>query len=344
MTRILALLFFIVTASLIWKGKGFQSFKNKWPDKTYDFARNPITESGIGLGRALFYDPILSRDSTISCASCHLQATGFTHVDHDLSHGIDGRIGMRNSMTLMNLAWSKSFMWDGGVPTLDRQAIAPMTDFKEMDEDLTNVLRKINAQKRYRDAFKKAFGKEEATMQTLLFALSQFELQLVSNQSKYDGYMQNDKLVLFSKQEKKGLKLFRQNCASCHTEPLFTNREFENNGLPIDSELQDYGRMRITNLSKDSLQFKVPTLRNIKFTSPYMHDGRFHSLREVLNHYTDGIQDSPALSKKLKKRIILSENDKTDIIAFLYTLTDKTFLFNPDYSFPKSFFFPSSKE
>ena len=122
-----------------------------WPKPNYDFSKNPLTEEGFQLGRQLFYDPILSRDSTISCASCHLQATGFTHVDHDLSHGIDGRIGMRNSMTLMNLAWSKSFMWDGGVPTLDRQAIAPMTDFKESEKQIGLKFLEQNKKKRLQE-------------------------------------------------------------------------------------------------------------------------------------------------------------------------------------------------
>ncbi len=340
MIRIVALSFFIICASLLWRGRTVSTIEKKWPRTTYNYSKNPITEAGINLGRALFYDPILSRDSTISCASCHLQATGFTHVDHDLSHGIEGRIGKRNSMTLMNLAWSKSFMWDGGVPTLDRQAIAPITDHHEMDENLENVLRKINAQPRYNAAFRAAFGREEATLQFLLFAISQFELQLISNNSKYDKVMRHEKGFRFTEQENKGLTLFRKNCEACHTEPLMTNREFENNGLQLDSVLLDFGRMKITNLPEDSLKFKVPTLRNIKFTSPYMHDGRFHSLREVLNHYTDGIHASTTLSKKLQRKIVLTENDKSDLIAFLNTLTDTSFLFNPAFSFPRKFFFP----
>ncbi len=340
-------LFLLLTLSFMWLKKKdnplISEWTKKWPKPTYNFDQNPITEDGFQLGRMLFYDPILSRDSTISCASCHLQATGFAHVDHDLSHGIDGRIGIRSAMTLMNLAWSQSFMWDGGVINLDRQAIAPITAHDEMDEDLNNVMAKLNRSKRYQKAFHQVFS-EEATVQNMLFALSQFELSLVSANSKYDQYKRGEKSAMFTQQEKNGLKLFTKHCSSCHTAPLFTNQKFKNNALTLDENLKDIGRMKITNLSKDSLLFKVPTLRNIKFTFPYMHDGRFATLREVMNHYSKGIHDSPTLSEELKKGIKLSEENKTDLIAFLHTLTDTEFLFNPRFLYPRENYFESSKE
>lgn len=332
----LFVIFLILSTSLIWKNSGDKIFSITWPEKTYDYSVNPRSDSKIQLGRALFYDPILSKDNSISCSSCHLQATGFTHVDHDLSHGIDGRIGTRNSMALMNLAWSTSFMWDGGVPALDRQTIAPITDHNEMDEDLKKVLKKLNKLPRYRKAFLEAFGAEEATTQNLLFAISQFELELISNNSKYDKYLRGE--AQFNEQEQNGLQLFRNNCASCHTEPLFTSHKFENNGLPLDPTLMDYGRKKITNLAEDAQKFKVPTLRNIKHTYPYMHDGRFSKLREVLDHYTDNIERSSTLSPQFKKAIKLSSNEKADIIAFLFTLTDDDFLFNPKFGYPREFF------
>lgn len=306
-----------------------------WPKPVYNFAKNPLTEEGFQLGRKLFYDPILSRDSTISCSSCHLQATGFTHVDHALSHGIDERFGTRNSPALMNLAWSKTFMWDGGVNHLEVQAVAPITNILEMDETMAHVVEKLNASSNYKKLFSMAFGDSIITGQKLLLAIAQFAVQLTSYQSKYDRFMRHEAGGELSEQEKNGLALFRKNCASCHKEPLFTTGNFENNGLSQDYFLKDIGRMKITGKAADSLKFKVPTLRNIQFTQPYMHDGRFKKLADVLNHYTSGIKQSPTLSKQLNEPIQLTPNEKIDIIAFLYTLTDKEFLFDPRFSFPR---------
>ena len=298
-----------------------------WANPVYEVSKNPLTKEGFELGRQLFYDPILSRDHTISCASCHLQATGFTHVDHDLSHGIDGKIGIRNSMTIMNVAWSKNFMWDGGINHLDMQPLAPLSNSVEMDENFENVIKKLNQSIKYKSLFYKAFDDSLATGQKMLLAFSQFIVQLNSYNSKYDKYIRKELGGEFSEQEKNGLELFRIHCASCHTEPLFTNQDFEKNGLPVDTTLNDLGRFKITHNPKDSLKFKVPTLRNIQFTFPYMHDGRFKKLREVLNHY--------ASTDKLKKPIFLTSNEKTDIIAFLLTLTDNDFLFDKRFGFPR---------
>jgi cytochrome c peroxidase len=303
-----------------------------WPKPHYDFSKNPLTEEGFQLGRNLFYDPILSRDSTISCASCHLQATGFTHVDHNLSHGIDGKIGTRNSMTLMNLAWSKSFMWDGGVNHLDVQPLNPITSPVEMDETLEHVVSKLQKTEKYPILFEKAFGDPKITGQRLLKALSQFELQLVSSNSKYDKVMRKE--VTFTEQEQNGYKLFKTNCASCHNEPLFTSEKLENNGLAIDTTLNDIGRMKITTKQEDYLRFKVPTLRNVQFTFPYMHDGRFKTLTEVVKHY-NSLGSNKKLPKQLSKPMNLSDNERVDLVVFLKTLTDNEFLFEKRFSFPK---------
>lgn len=304
-----------------------------WPEPNYDFSKNPLTEEGFQLGRQLFYDPILSRDNTISCASCHLQATGFTHVDHDLSHGIEGKIGTRNSMTIMNLAWSKTFMWDGGVNHLDMQPLHPITSDVEMDETLENVVYKLQKSEKYQDLFRKAFGTDSITGQNTLKALSQFELMLNSTNSKYDKVMRNEEQ--FTEMEQKGYNLFKSNCASCHKEPLFTSYEFENNGLKADSTLNDIGRMRITQNPEDKYKFKVPTLRNIQFTFPYMHDGRFKSITEVILHYNNDIQQYDNLSKSLRKPMHLSDDERVELAAFLKTLTDTEFLFNKQFSFPR---------
>jgi cytochrome c peroxidase len=300
-------------------------FPKNWPAPRYDFSKNPLTHEGIELGRRLFYDPILSRDSTISCASCHLSFTAFTHVDHALSHGIEDRIGRRNSLALMNLAWSKNFMWDGSINHLDFQALAPISDSTEMDETIENVVQKLNRSPLFRSHFFAAFGDSTATGERLLKAISQFELTLISANSKYDRVVSGRDT--FSTQEQNGYTLFQKNCAHCHTEPFFTNFNGEKNGLPIDTFLRDYGRMRVTGSRADSLMFKVPTLRNIEFSQPYMHDGRFRKLREVIHFY--------ATTAATGRKIELLPTEKVDLVAFLLTLTDRDFLFNGAFSFPK---------
>ncbi|MES2560206.1 MAG: cytochrome c peroxidase [Bacteroidota bacterium] len=304
-----------------------------WPKPVYDFNKNPLSADRVLLGRVLFYDPLLSKDNSISCASCHSVYTAFTHVDHALSHGIEDRIGTRNSPTLMNLAWHRSFMWDGAINHLDMQAMAPISHRDEMNEKIENVVSKLQSSAMYPKLFYKAFGDSLVTGQHTLKAISQFLLTLVSAQSKYDSVMRKESA--FTVQEQNGYRLFKQQCSSCHTEPLFTNMQFENNGLTVDTTLNDYGRMMVTQNKHDSLRFKVPTLRNIEFSYPYMHDGRFKKLSQVLTHYTKGIQQSHTVSKKLQQPIVLTSNEKVDLIAFLLTLTDKHFLFNPDYAYPK---------
>lgn len=308
----------------------------KWPRPVYDFSKNPLTEIGFELGRKLFYDPILSRDSSISCASCHLQYTGFTHVDHAVSHGIDGRKGTRNTLALINLAWQKSFHWDGGVTNLETQAINPLQHTAEMDNSLSAVIKRLNASSNYPSLFEKAFGKKEITTSNLMKALTQYTVSLISANSKYDKVSRKEKGIFFTEQEKRGLKLFDAHCNSCHTAPLFTNTLFASNGLKIDSLLKDTGRFAITGFPGDSLNFKIPTLRNIEFTFPYMHDGRFKKLKDVIHFYSEGIDyQSPYLSPHLKDRKDFTEIEKKDLLAFLYTLTDKEFLYNPRFSFPR---------
>jgi len=310
----------------------FNTPKN-WPKPQYDFSNNPLTEEGFQLGRQLFYDPILSKDNTISCASCHLQATGFTHVDHALSHGIDGKIGTRNSLTLVNLAWSKNFMWDGGVNHLDMQPLNPITSAVEMDETLEHVAFKLGQSPKYQRLFEQAFGDSKITGQRILKALSQFELLLVSANSRYDRVMRKE--AQFSDREQKGYELFQSHCAFCHKEPLFTSDTFEYNGLAADTTLNDNGRFRITQDNRDKLRFKVPSLRNVQFTFPYMHDGRFKTLTEVVKHYNT-LGNDKLLPQSLAKPLGLSDNDRTDLVLFLKTLTDNDFLFDPRFSFPKT--------
>ncbi len=315
---------------------------NNFQKPVYDFSKNPLSENKIQLGRALFYDPILSRNNMISCASCHSQFSAFTHVDHALSHGIEDKIGFRNSPALINLAWQKLFMRDGAINNLDLQALAPISNPLEMDENIAHVVIKLQASKLYPKLFYKAFGDSIITGEHTLKAISQFMLTLVSSNSKYDSVMR--KQSVFTEQENNGYILFKKNCASCHTEPLFTNDDFRNNGLPVETTLNDFGRYRVTKNPSDSLKFKVPTLRNIEFSYPYMHDGRFKKLSQVMNHYTNGIEKNITLAPELQQPIVLNSNEKVDIIAFLLTLTDKSFLFNAKYYYPKEIFSETAKD
>jgi len=297
-----------------------------WPQPVYD---KPITEAGFELGKRLFYDPNLSRDGTISCANCHLSFTGFTHVDHKVSHGIEGRIGTRNAPVLINLAWNSTFHWDGGVNHLEMQALNPIQHVSEMDNSLDNVVAYLNTSSEYKAMFYTAFRDSTATTSNMLRAFGQFTASLVSSNSKYDQVKRKE--MKFTSQEKQGYRLFQKNCADCHREPLTNANFFASNGLPLDTLYNDLGRFSITQNPKDSLQFRVPTLRNIEFTQPYMHDGRFQTLREVIDHYTKIDPATPHLHPLLKKAIELSDEDQKDLISFLKTLTDKEFLYNPRF-------------
>ncbi|MDX2173973.1 MAG: cytochrome c peroxidase [Bacteroidota bacterium] len=324
----------VIVLILAFKGEGDLFFIPKyWPKPLYNFSNNPITKQKVFLGRVLFYDPQLSKDNKISCASCHSQYSAFTHIDHALSHGIHDSVGTRNSPALMNLAWQNLFMWDGAINNLDVQALAPISHPAEMGSNIIEVVKKLNASKYYRELFYKAYGDSIATGEKTLKAFSQFLVTIVSANSKYDKVMRKEET--FTKQEENGYSLFKKDCTSCHKEPLFTTNNFANNGLPVDTFLNDFGRIKITNNANDSLKFKIPTLRNIEFTFPYMHDGRFKKLSEVLNHYTNGIQKTKTLSPELQQPIILKSNEKVDLIAFLLTLTDKEFIFDKKFSYPK---------
>jgi cytochrome c peroxidase len=331
--RLIAIAFIFIFISLTNKEDLFH-VPAKWPKPYYDFSKNALSENRIRLGRALFFDPLLSANNIISCASCHSPYSSFTHVDHALSHGINDSIGKRNSPALINLAWQKSFMWDGAINNLDMQALAPISHPAEMGSNISDVVNKLNRSDSYRALFFNAFGDSIATGERTLKSISQFMLTLVSANSKYDRVMLHEES--FTSQELNGYKLFKTNCSSCHKEPLFTTGEFANNGLPVDPSLNDMGRMKITNNPDDYQKFKIPTLRNIEFTYPYMHDGRFKKLSDVLNYYNSGIVRSQNLAKELLKPMKLTSNEKVDIISFLLTLSDREFVFNPKNQYPRN--------
>lgn len=308
------------------------SYPSYFPKPSYDFTRNPLNARVIDLGRKLFYDPLLSGDNSISCASCHSPYNAFAHTDHDLSHGIRDQIGNRNAPALFNLAWQNVFMWDGAVNHLDVQALAPITHPKEMDETLISVIEKLKKQVAYRKAFKLAFSDSIITGERILKALSQFQLTLVSANARYDKVKSGR--AVYTEQEEKGYRLFQTHCNACHTEPLFTNGQFVSNGLPVDSTLNDAGRGGVTKRKQDSLLFKVPSLRNLSYTYPYMHDGRFKKLYQVLEHYTSANKALYNLDLRLQQPFLLSSVEKTDLVAFLLTLNDTSFVFNAAFRDP----------
>jgi cytochrome c peroxidase len=293
-----------------------------WPTPHYDFAANPITPAGFALGRKLFYEPRLSKDDSVSCGSCHQQFAAFAHFDHPVSHGIRNQNGTRNAPGLFNLAWQPALMWDGAVHNLEIQPIAPISNPVEMDASLDQVLTKLRASADYPPLFEAAFGTPEIDSQRLLRAMTQFTGTLISADSRYDRFMAGDAAAL-SESERAGLAVFRAECASCHAEPLFTDYSYRNNGL--DEASKDPGRARATGRDEDRGRFRVPSLRNVALTAPYMHDGRYDTLDQVLDHYTQGIHASPALDPKLAGGVKLDTTQRADLLAFLRTLSDEHF-------------------
>jgi cytochrome c peroxidase len=305
-----------------------------FPKPVYNFnGENKLTVAGFKLGRQLFYDPILSRDNTISCGSCHQQFVAFSHSGHSTSHGIDGQFGTRNAPALQNLAWHPSFMHDGGISHIELQPLSPIVNPIEMDGDLRVIIERLKASETYRKRFRAAFGDEEINSQRIFWALTQFQGFLNSYNSKYDKYMRGEKGITFTEEEKKGLQLFEKKCATCHTPPLFTNFEFINTGLD-SAFITDDGRAHITLLPEDIGKFKVPSLRNIEKTAPYMHDGRFWTLHEALDHYRFNVKKVSNLHPVLKNGIQLTDEEKNQIIKFLKTLTDESFINDPRFADP----------
>lgn len=303
------------------------------PTPYYSLPVSPETNDTVALGRLLFYDNILSGNNQVSCASCHNSYNAFAHTDHQLSHGIFDSIGTRNAPALFNLAWKKDFMWDGATHHIDAQALAPLHDPKEMGSSMEELLSKLRSSSFYREEFFNTYQDSLINSRRVLQALAAFELSIISFDSKYDSVKEG--VADFTHQEVSGYKLFDQHCSKCHTEPLFTNGEFMDNNLPVDSSLDDKGRFLVSKQKEDRYKFKVPSLRNLSYTYPYMHDGRFAKLHDVLDHYASDEQNGCDRKNDLEKPVVLSFNERADLIAFLLTLNDDRFVFNPTYSFPE---------
>lgn len=308
---------------------------NGWPKPAFDiFAGNPLTEEAFQLGRKLFYDGRLSKDGNFACSSCHQQFAAFATYDHDLSHGFNDAFTTRNAPGLFNLAWMTTYHWDGGINHIEVQPLAPLTAVNEMAESIDNVLLKLKKDPVYKKMFKAAFGTNDITSQRMLKAIAQFIGTIVSYNSKYDKVKRGEKT--FTATEQRGYDFFKVKCSSCHAEPLFTDNSFRNNGMEMNKSLNDVGRMKATGDSSDFLKFKVPSLRNLNYTFPYMHDGRYYTVGQVLEHYrTKIVTTQPTLDTLLKDRISMSNLQKSDLINFLRTLNDTTLVNTPRFAQPE---------
>lgn len=305
-----------------------------FPKPHYNFEQNKLTREGFELGRRLFYDPVLSADSSISCGTCHAQVHAFADHNVRFSTGVFGRVGTRNALPTFNLIFTPLFNWDGGINHIEMQPTAPLLNHDEMDITLAEALGRLRNHPQYPMLFKQVFGSSEITARDFLYALTQFQGAIISADSKYDRYLQGR--AQLTADELAGLKLFEKNCATCHSGPLQTDFQFRSNGLEWNG--QEEGRYHITLDSADFQKFRTPSLRNVALTRPYMHDGRFNSLQAVLDHYASlGKNKSapPYTDPKLKNGLPLTEDDKEKIIAFLHTLSDFSLLANPLYSEPR---------
>lgn len=310
---------------------------------------NLLTIETVKLGRMLFYEKALSGNNTLSCAGCHRQDAAFSDTEQ-FSTGILGRKGKRQAMAIFNMAYhTNEFFWDGRAHLLRDQSLKPIQDTLEMFESLPNVINKLGAMKKYSDQFLRAFGTRDITNQRIALALEQFMNSILSNQSKYDLYLAGQATLTPS--EENGRKLFFQEynqffpslsgaeCAHCHSGFNFTNNDYMNNGLDTDVSITDKGRENVTHNTADRAKFKVPSLRNIELTPPYMHDGRLNTLEEVVEHYNSGLKPSayldPALENTRNTGLRLNATQKKDLINFLKTLTDYSLIKHPAYSEPK---------
>jgi cytochrome c peroxidase len=308
--------------------------------------KNPVTIEGVALGRFLFYDPILSKDQTVSCASCHKQEHAFSDAPNNFSKGVNGELQKRNTPPLFNLAWYQAYFWDGRAATIEDQIFFPVRDHMEMNLDWITASKRIQKSKFYREQFKLVFGELEIDSILISKAIAQFERTLISHNSKFDRVLRReDKLTT---EEFRGFEIMNDqsmaDCLHCHStdaNALATSGKFSNNGIDAVSDAllyKDLGLGAYTGKINDYGKFKIPSLRNIALTAPYMHDGRFKTLREVIEFYSDGLNESANLDSKMTHikngGVKLSEYDKNCLEAFLLTLTDSVFISNPEYSNP----------
>ena len=319
-----------------------QIFSNLLPSPPIPL-NNPQTVEGIALGRELFYETLLSGDGTQSCANCHLAENSFTDPNR-FSIGITGAVGTRNSMPIFNLAWNveEKFFWDGRTITLENQALDPIENPIEMNNTWSNAVTTLQETSTYPNLFLQAFGTTTITKELVAKAIAQFERTLISGNSRFDQYLLGDESAITTS-EINGFNIFmdesRGDCFHCHgsdANPLWTDNDFHNNGL--DSFFEDIGLGMVSGDPLDNGKFKSPSLRNLAYTAPYMHDGRFATLEEVINHYSEGLVYSETIDPLMKNisqgGALLTEADKADLKAFLLSLSEPEFTTNPDFHDP----------
>jgi cytochrome c peroxidase len=302
-------------------------------------ANNPLTEEGVALGKKLFFDRILSGDGSQSCASCHNPKKAFTD-QQQFSTGIQGESGERNAMPLFNLAWNfdERFAWDGKEFGLEEQALEPVSNPIEMHANWKKVTERIRQHPTYPNLFLQAFGTSKIDSIMITKAIAQFERTLISGNSKFDQFLRKE--TTLTPEEQNGFDVFmdeaKGDCFHCHgsnNNPLWTDNKFHNNGL--DATFKDLGFGNVTGDPNDNGKFKSPSIRNLAFTAPYMHDGRFSTLEEVINHYSEGLKKSATIDPLMKNidkgGVQLSTQDKADLKAFLLTLSDNDFIENPTF-------------
>ncbi|MDO7851744.1 cytochrome-c peroxidase [Hymenobacter convexus] len=314
-------------------------------------ADNPLTNEGVALGRQLFYEKALSLNGTVACASCHKQELAFSDGQARAT-GVNGTTTIRSSMSLANLAWEPKLTWDGAATGLENQARIPIENPLEMHQSLSAGVAKLQASPTYPALFRKAFGSSTVSEANVLKALAQFERTMISSNSRFDRFQRGDRTALTA-YEQAGLVLFYThpagtastrggNCGDCHTGDLQTDNAFRNNGL--DASFTDLGLGGLTGLPTDNGKFRVPSLRNIALTAPYMHDGRFATLEQVMDHYNQHVVlNSPNIDPLMLNTsntrgggptLDLTTDEKAKIVAFLRTLTDSTFIRDPRFAKP----------
>lgn len=300
---------------------------------------NPLTNEGVALGRKLFYEKRLSRDNSMACASCHAPQFSFTD-ENQFSTGIDGLKGNRNSMVIENLAWSPNLFWDGRANSLEEQALQPVPNPIEMHQSWKDAAKKLSSDSEYKTLFYQAFGTEIIDSSYVTKAIAQFMRTMVSGNAKYDKWIRGE--VTLTPEELEGFNLFNAldggDCFHCHpTNSFFTDFSFRNNGL--DEFPTDKGRGLTTKNPSDDFKFKVPSLRNLVYSAPYMHDGRFNTIDEVIDFYSEGVHNtSPNVDPLMEFRdqggVLLTPTEKQYLKAFLLTLTDEEFIINPKFQDP----------
>ena len=301
-----------------------------------DFSYNPMTVEGIALGKKLFYEKRLSADNTISCGSCHKQQYNFSDGGEQFSKGVGGALGNRNSMALVNMAWNTTFFWDGRHSTLEAQIHDPVVNPIEMMENWPSVVSKLQNSAEYPDLFCQAFGTNTIDSSLVMNAIAQFLRSITSSKSRWDRFIRQE--IQLTESEINGYQIFsteKGDCFHCHVPDnmLFMDNQFHNNGL--DAAFTDLGLGSFTGNANDAGKFKTPTLRNIVFSAPYMHDGRFATLEEVIEHYNQGGTPSATIDPLMKKvgvGLNLSASEKQDLLNFIKCLTDSSVLVNPDFS------------